>query len=193
MTRRKRGRSSAPIIGQLASRIKLDSAVHAQDWCEPALPRPAGLRHQRHSGVVEDPRSGLLGQSQILHLIQGHNLPLHSPEMDRFRNNSRSHRFFALLGRFSTPTRITALSKSECVAADWHVVAHKVEISSRTASKLTFGHQFSLSNDKLRCRFLCIRWIAVLGEQSTNRASHIRTDRLSLCPIECCLSFDAIG
>ena len=55
------------------------------------------------------------------------------------------------------------------------------------------SHKFSLSNDELRRRFLRIRRISKLGEQSANRASHIGTDRVSLCPIECRFLLDGIG
>ena len=56
-------------------------------------------------------------KTEALHRIQTHYLPLYFPEVDRFRNNTRSDPFFALLERFPVPASITALSKDAFVAA----------------------------------------------------------------------------
>jgi transposase len=53
-------------------------------------------------------------------------LPLYFPEVDRFRNNTRSDWFFALLERFPVPASITALSKEDFVAAAWDLAGRKV-------------------------------------------------------------------
>ncbi len=63
-------------------------------------------------------------KTEILHRIQGHYLPLYFPEIERFRNNSRSDWFFALLERFPTPASITTLSKD--VDRPW-VIGHSGE------------------------------------------------------------------
>ena len=58
-------------------------------------------------------------KTEILHRILTHYLPLYFPEVDRFRQNSRSDWFFAFLDRFPTPGSITALSKEAFIAAAW--------------------------------------------------------------------------
>lgn len=50
-------------------------------------------------------------KTQVLHRIQTHYLPLYFPEVERFRQNSRSYWFFAFRDRFPTPASITALDK----------------------------------------------------------------------------------
>jgi transposase len=65
-------------------------------------------------------------KTEVLHRIQTHYLPLYFPEVDRFRNNSRSDWFFAFLERFPVPTSITALGKEAFIAAAWNVVGRKV-------------------------------------------------------------------
>jgi transposase len=65
-------------------------------------------------------------KTEVLHRIQTHYLPLHFPEIDRFRNNTRSDWFFALLERFPVPASIVALSKEAFIAAAWDVAGRKV-------------------------------------------------------------------
>jgi len=65
-------------------------------------------------------------KTEILHRIMTHYLPLYFPEIERFRNNSRSDWFFALLDAFPTPASITAYDKEGFVAAAWDVVGRKV-------------------------------------------------------------------
>jgi hypothetical protein len=65
-------------------------------------------------------------KAEVLHRLQTHYLPLYFPEVDRFRNNTRSDWFFALLERFPVPASITALSKQAFIAAAWDVAGRKV-------------------------------------------------------------------
>ncbi|ESY84723.1 transposase [Mesorhizobium sp. LNHC220B00] len=65
-------------------------------------------------------------KTEIQHRILTHYLPLYFPEIDRFRENSRSDRFFAFLHAFPTPAGITALTKEEFVTVAWDVVGRKV-------------------------------------------------------------------
>jgi transposase len=65
-------------------------------------------------------------KTEALHRIQTHYLPLYFPEVDRFRNNTRSDWFFALIERFPMPASITALSKDDSVAAAWDLAGRKV-------------------------------------------------------------------
>ena len=65
-------------------------------------------------------------KTEILHRIQTHYLPLYFPEIERFRNNSRSDWFFAFLDRFPTPASITSLGKDTFIEAAWDVVGRKV-------------------------------------------------------------------
>jgi len=65
-------------------------------------------------------------KTELLHRIQTHCLPLYFPEIERFRNNTRSDWFFALPERFPVPATITALSKEAFVAAAWDVAGRKV-------------------------------------------------------------------
>lgn len=65
-------------------------------------------------------------KTQVLHRIQTHYLPLYFPEVDRFRQNSRSDWFFAFLDRFPTPASITALDKPAFIKAAWSIVGRKV-------------------------------------------------------------------
>ena len=62
----------------------------------------------------------------ILHRIQTHYLPLYFPEIDRFRQGSRSEWFFAFLDRFPTPASIMAFDKEAFIEAAWDVVGRKV-------------------------------------------------------------------
>jgi hypothetical protein len=48
------------------------------------------------------------------------------PEVDRFRNNTRSDWFFAFLERFPVPSSITNLSKGSFVADAWDLAGRKV-------------------------------------------------------------------
>ena len=70
-------------------------------------------------------------KTEILHRIQIHYLPLYFPEIDRFRNSSRSEWFFAFLDRFPTPASITVLDKDAFVKAAWDVVGRKVSKALR--------------------------------------------------------------
>lgn len=65
-------------------------------------------------------------KTEVLHRILTHYLPLYFPEVDRFRQNSRSDWFFAFMDRFPTPGSITALGKEAFIAAAWDVVGRKV-------------------------------------------------------------------
>lgn len=65
-------------------------------------------------------------KTEVLHRIQTHYLPLYFPEADRFRNNTRSDWFFALLERFPVPASIVALSKDAFIVAAWDVAGRKV-------------------------------------------------------------------
>lgn len=65
-------------------------------------------------------------KTETLHRIQTHYLPLYFPEAERFRNNTRSDWFFALLDRFPVPASITALGKEAFIAAAWDVAGRKV-------------------------------------------------------------------
>lgn len=65
-------------------------------------------------------------KTEILHRILTHYLPLYFPEIERFRQNSRSDWFFAFLDLFPTPGSITAMSKEAFIEAAWGVVGRKV-------------------------------------------------------------------
>lgn len=65
-------------------------------------------------------------KTEVLHRLLTHYLPLYFPEVDRFRQNSRSDWFFAFLDRFPTPASILALEKEEFIKAAWTVVGRKV-------------------------------------------------------------------
>lgn len=65
-------------------------------------------------------------KTEILHRIMTHYLPLYFPEIERFRNNTRSDWFFALLEAFPTPASITAYDKQAFISAAWDVVGKKV-------------------------------------------------------------------
>ena len=65
-------------------------------------------------------------KTQVLHRIVTHYLPLYFPEIERFRQNSRSDWFFAFLDMFPTPASITAMDKQAFVAAAWSVIGRKV-------------------------------------------------------------------
>lgn len=65
-------------------------------------------------------------KTETLHRILTHYLPLYFPEIERFRQNSRSEWFFAFLERFPTPASIVALSKEAFISSAWDVVGRKV-------------------------------------------------------------------
>jgi transposase len=67
-----------------------------------------------------------IAKTQVLHRIVTHYLPLYFPEIERFRQNSRSDWFFAFLDMFPTPASITAMDKQAFVAAAWSVIGRKV-------------------------------------------------------------------
>ncbi|AOX16090.1 MULTISPECIES: IS110 family RNA-guided transposase [Acetobacteraceae] len=68
-------------------------------------------------------------KTEVQHRILTHYLPLYFPEIERFKGNTRSDWFFALLEQFPVPAAITALSKEAFVAAAWSVVGRKVSKS----------------------------------------------------------------
>lgn len=65
-------------------------------------------------------------KTEILHRIQTHYLPLYFPEVERFRQSSRSDWFFAFLEKFPTPASITAMEEQVFIQAAWSVVGRKV-------------------------------------------------------------------
>lgn len=65
-------------------------------------------------------------KTETLHRLLTHYLPLYFPEIERFRQNSRSDWFFAFLEMFPTPAVITALSKEAFSEAAWNVLGRKV-------------------------------------------------------------------
>ena len=65
-------------------------------------------------------------KTETLHRLLTHYLPLYFPEVDRFRQNSRSDWFFAFLDRFPTPAAISAFDKQGFIDAAWNVVGRKV-------------------------------------------------------------------
>lgn len=65
-------------------------------------------------------------KTETMHRILTHYLPLYFPEIERFRQNSRSDWFFAFLEQFPTPSSIVALNKEDFIAAAWDVVGRKV-------------------------------------------------------------------
>ena len=65
-------------------------------------------------------------KTETLHRILTHYLPLYFPEIERFRQNSRSEWFFAFLEQFPTPASIIALEKEAFISAAWDVVGRKV-------------------------------------------------------------------
>jgi len=65
-------------------------------------------------------------KTEVLHRMQTHYMPLYFPEIDRYRQSSRSDWFFAFLDLFPTPASITVLSKEAFVEAAWEVVGRKV-------------------------------------------------------------------
>lgn len=68
-------------------------------------------------------------KTEILHRIMTHYLPLYFPEIERFRGNTRSDWFFALLEAFPTPASITVYDKEGFTTAAWDVVGRKVSKS----------------------------------------------------------------
>jgi len=65
-------------------------------------------------------------KTEALHRLQTHYLPLYFPEIDRFRQNTRSDWFFAFLDRFPVPASIVSLSKEAFIEAAWNIVGRKV-------------------------------------------------------------------
>ncbi|MEB3321482.1 MAG: IS110 family transposase [Synechococcaceae cyanobacterium] len=65
-------------------------------------------------------------KTELWHRVLTHYLPLYFPEAERFRGNSRSDWFLALLEAFPVPAAITALDKDAFIAAAWSVVGRKV-------------------------------------------------------------------
>lgn len=65
-------------------------------------------------------------KTEILHRIQTHYLPLYFPEVERFRQNSRSDWFFAFLEMFPTPASITVMDQTAFIKSAWEVVGRKV-------------------------------------------------------------------
>lgn len=65
-------------------------------------------------------------KTEVLHRLQTHYLPLYFPEIDRFRQNSRSEWFFAFLDRFPIPASIVSQSKQAFIEAAWEIVGRKV-------------------------------------------------------------------
>ncbi|GCE89036.1 hypothetical protein MSKU15_0637 [Komagataeibacter diospyri] len=68
-------------------------------------------------------------KTEVQHRILTLYLPLYFPEVERFRGNTCSDWFFALLEQFPVPASITALGKDAFVAAAWDVVGRKVSKS----------------------------------------------------------------
>lgn len=89
-----------------------------------ADPLAAGINDVQELSKTHEAIAG--AKTQVLHRIQTHYLPLYFPEVDRFRQNSRSDWFFAFLDRFPTPASITALDKPAFIEAAWSVVGRKV-------------------------------------------------------------------
>ncbi|MFG1225739.1 IS110 family RNA-guided transposase [Xanthobacter wiegelii] len=87
-------------------------------------PLAAGINDVQELSKTHEAIAG--AKTQVLHRIQTHYLPLYFPELDRFRQNSRSDWFFAFLDRFPTPASITALDKPAFIEAAWSVVGRKV-------------------------------------------------------------------
>ncbi|OZA91760.1 MAG: IS110 family transposase [Azorhizobium sp. 39-67-5] len=87
-------------------------------------PLAAGINDVQELSKTHEAIAG--AKTQVLHRIQTHYLPLYFPEVDRFRQNSRSDWFFAFLDRFPTPASITALDKPAFIEAAWSVVGRKV-------------------------------------------------------------------
>lgn len=65
-------------------------------------------------------------KTETLHRLLTHYLPLYFPEIERFRQNSRSDWFFAFLEMFPTPAAITTLGKEAFSEAAWKVLGRKV-------------------------------------------------------------------
>jgi hypothetical protein len=64
--------------------------------------------------------------TETLHRLQAHYLPLYFPEIEPFRNSTRSGWFFVLLDRFPVRASITALSKEALIKAAWDVAGRRV-------------------------------------------------------------------
>ena len=66
-------------------------------------------------------------ETELLHRILTHYLPLYFPEVDRFHRSSRSDWFLAFLERYPSPRFILAISKDAFTVQAWDVVGRKVE------------------------------------------------------------------
>jgi transposase len=89
--------------------LRIGASQHYHD------PLAAGLNDIQEVSKTHEAISK--AKTEVLHRILTHHLPLHFPEIDRFRHNSRSDWFFAFLDRFPTPGSITALSKEAFITA----------------------------------------------------------------------------
>lgn len=87
-------------------------------------PLAAGINDVQELSKTHEAIAG--AKTQVLHRIQTHYLPLYFPEVERFRQNSRSDWFFAFLDQFPTPASITALDKPAFIEAAWSIVGRKV-------------------------------------------------------------------
>lgn len=65
-------------------------------------------------------------KTEVLHRLMTHYMALYFPEVDRFRNNSRSEWFFKFLHAFPIPATIVELNKSEFIEAAWPLIGRKV-------------------------------------------------------------------
>jgi transposase len=65
-------------------------------------------------------------KTELWHRLLTHYLPLYFPEAERFRGNTRSDWFLALLEAFPTPSSITAMGKEDFITAAWSLVGRKV-------------------------------------------------------------------
>ena len=75
-------------------------------------------------------------KTEVQHRILTNYLPLYFPEIERFKGNTRSDWFFALLEKFPIPASITVLGKDAFVATAWDIVGRKV---SKSRLLGTFG------------------------------------------------------
>lgn len=65
-------------------------------------------------------------KTEVLHRLMTHYMALYFPEIDRFRNNSRSEWFFRFLHEFPIPASITALKKEEFIDTAGPLIGRKV-------------------------------------------------------------------
>jgi len=87
-------------------------------------PLAAGISHIQELSKTHEMVSK--AKTETLHRILTHYLPLYFPEIERFRQNSRSDWFFAFLEQFPTPASIIALDKEAFISAAWDFVGRKV-------------------------------------------------------------------